>query len=280
MKILILGSNGMLGHMLYNYFKEKNYDVIGTLKEENSELYYDAFLDMENLENIVKKVNPDVVINCIGILNKAAEDNHYLALKLNGLLPHYIDELSKKYNFKFIHVSTDCVFSGKRGKYSEEDLPDALSFYGRSKAIGEINNDRNLTIRTSIVGPDINENGIGLFNWFMKQSNEINGYSKAIWSGVTTLQLAKTIEYLIKNDFSGLHNLVNNESISKHDLLKLFSKYSGKNIKINKDDNFCENKSLINSKSEFNNIIPSYEVMVKEMCEWIKLHKNLYNYDV
>lgn len=280
MNILVLGSNGMLGHMVSTYLKEKNYNVVGTARSKKADYFYDAFNDMEKIEEIIKEVKPNFVINCIGILNKDAENNHYLATKLNSLLPHYLDALSNEYNFKFIHISTDCVFSGEKGQYRETDIQDAKSFYGRSKALGEVNNEKNLTLRTSIVGPDINEKGIGLFHWFMNQEGKVNGYTKAIWSGVTTLQLAKIIEIVLNNNMVGLHHAVNNDSICKRDLLNLFAKYSNKDIEINDFDDFNENKSLINTNEEFNDIIPSYEVMVKEMCDWIKEHKEIYKYNM
>lgn len=276
MKILILGAGGMLGHITYDYFKEKDYEVFGTDLKNKKLIYYDAYENMEDVEKIVDNVKPQVVINCIGILNQVAENNKLLAVKLNSLLPHYLDMLSNKYNYKLIHVSTDCVFSGKRGQYNENDLSDAESFYGRSKALGEIINEKNLTLRTSIVGPDINEKGIGLFNWFMKQEGSINGYSKVIWSGVTTLQLAKVFEYSINNNLTGLHIAVNNEIISKYELLNLFVKYIKKEIEIKPYDGVFENKSMINTKNEFKEVIPSYDEMIKEMCEWIKIHEDKY----
>lgn len=275
MKILVLGKNGMLGHVVYNYFKEQENEVYGTVYNSDG-LVYDAFNNQEKLEDIIKSIKPDVVINCIGILNKAAEDNKTLAVKVNSLLPHYIDNLSSEYNFKFIHVSTDCVFDGKKGKYNEESYPDAISFYGRSKALGEINNNRNLTLRTSIVGPDNNPNGIGLFEWFITQNNPISGYSKVIWTGVTTIELAKCMEKAIANNLTGLHHVVNNDFISKYDLLKLFAKYFNKDIEINENNNVISEKTLIKTEKSFDFKIPTYEKMIEEMRIWVQNHKELY----
>lgn len=275
MKILVLGKNGMLGHVVYNYFKEQENEVYGTVYNSDG-LVYDAFNNQEKLEDIIKSIKPDVVINCIGILNKAAEDNKTLAVKVNSLLPHYIDNLSSEYNFKFIHVSTDCVFDGKKGKYNEESYPDAISFYGRSKALGEINNNRNLTLRTSIVGPDNNPNGIGLFEWFITQNNPISGYSKVIWTGVTTIELAKCMEKAIANNLTGLHHVVNNDFISKYDLLKLFAKYFNKDIEINENNNVISEKTLIKTEKSFDFKILTYEKMIEEMRIWVQNHKELY----
>lgn len=224
-KVLIIGSKGMAGHMIKEYLIQKEYDVYGTFREkeeknlEMNEFYLDAF-DKGKLEEILKKVKPDFVINCIGILNQFAENNPDIAIYVNGYFPHYLDRLSEKYGYKLIHITTDCVFSGKKGNYTEDDFRDADSYYGRSKAIGEVNNNKTLTFRTSIIGPDINKDGIGLFNWFMKQEGKIKGYSNVFWSGVTTLELAKAIEASFNQNISGIVHLVNNKKISKYDLLK------------------------------------------------------------
>lgn len=281
-KVLIIGSKGMAGHMIKEYFTQKGYDVYGTFREkeeknlEANEFYLDAF-DKEKLEEILKKVKPDFVINCIGILNQFAENNPDIAIYVNGYFPHYLDRLSEKYGYKLIHITTDCVFSGKKGNYTEDDFRDADSYYGRSKAIGEVNNNRTLTFRTSIIGPDINKDGIGLFNWFMKQEGKIRGYSNVFWSGVTTLELAKAIEASFSQNISGLIHLVNNEKISKYDLLKLFSKYMNKDIEIEKYEDYFSDKSLIRTKKEFNYKVPKYEKMIEELSEWIEIN-NKYSY--
>lgn len=275
MKILVLGKTGMLGNVVYNYFKDLNEDVIGTSRNKE-DIYYDAYENQEGIVNIIRKYRPNVIINCIGILNKEAEDNKCLAIKVNSLLPHYIDSLSDKYNFKLIHISTDCVFEGTKGNYTETDIADATSFYGRSKAMGEIVNNKNVTLRTSIIGPDNNKEGIGLFEWFINQEGEINGYKNVLWTGVTTIELAKVIETVIKNNIVGLQHVVNNEIISKYDLLKLISKVFNKEIKINEEVNNKSAKTLIRTNKSFDYEIPSYEKMIKEMKEWIIKHKNIY----
>lgn len=275
MRILVLGKTGMLGHVVYTYFKEKSYEVFGTTLDDE-ELYYDAFKDLESIENILEKVRPDAVVNCIGILNQVCENNKVLAVKLNSLLPHYMDSLSEKYNFKFVHVSTDCVFEGTCGKYDENSFPDATSFYGRSKSLGEVKNNRSVTLRTSIVGPDSNPNGIGLFQWFMNQKENVGGYTKVIWTGVTTIELAKQIEVSLLNDLTGLNHVVNNEFISKYDLISLFKKSFKKDIDIYENDSVVSEKTLVRTNSSYAFDIPSYEVMVEEMKEWVVNHKEMY----
>lgn len=275
-KILILGGNGMAGDMIRNYLKENGHEVIVTTRnaEGDNNIFFDVLKDYKELEIIIKKVNPEFVINCIGVLNHFAEENKAGAILINSFLPHYIDSLSNKFNFKLIHISTDCIFEGERGNYIESDLPNASSFYGKTKALGEINNDKNLTFRTSIVGPDINSKGIGLFYWFMIQDSSINGYCNVMWTGVTTLELAKDIEKSFYLNITGLYHLVNNKKISKYDLLNLFKKYTKKNIEIKEDFLFTNDKSLINNRNDFNFKIPDYDEMIKEMCVWINSHKD------
>ncbi|MGL4672444.1 dTDP-4-dehydrorhamnose reductase family protein [Cetobacterium sp.] len=284
-KILVVGSKGMAGHIIKEYLIQNNYDVYSTFRKgegrqelKDKEFYLDVF-DKESLDNILDSVKPEFVVNCVGILNQFAEENPDIAIYVNGYFPHYLDRLSQKYNYKLIHITTDCVFSGKKGDYTENDFRDAESYYGRSKAYGEVNNNRTLTFRTSIIGPDINENGIGLFNWFMKQTGEVKGYSNVIWTGVTTLELAKAIEASFYQNTTGIHHLVNNEKISKYELLKLFKKYMNKNsVQIIDYKDYSSDKSLVRTNFDFNYKVKSYEEMTLEMAEWIKLYKYKYFY--
>ena len=161
--------------------------------------------------------------------------------------------------------------------YYEKSLRDGTTFYDRSKALGEIEDHKNLTFRNSIIGPDMNENGIGLFNWFMKQKGTIKGFTGALWTGVTTLTLAKAMDKAIEENLCGLYNLVNNVSISKYDLLVLFNKYFRNNsLTILKNDDFKLDKSLRSTRKDFSFAVPSYEQMVQEMKEWVAAHSNLY----
>lgn len=279
MKVLVLGCNGMAGHMISLYFAEKGHDVLGFDRSKSNlvkSIAGDAF-NTSALKDIIENGKFDSIINCIGILNQAAEDNKSLATFLNSYFPHFLAEVTEKTDTQVIHMSTDCVFSGKRGAYTENDFPDGETFYDRSKALGELCDSKNITLRNSIVGPDINPNGIGLMNWFMKQSGEINGYTKAMWTGQTTLQLAKTMEVAAKEKASGLYNTVPDHSISKYDLLGLFNQYMKNGaIKINSIDGVVADKSLVRTCFDFNYIIPNYEVMIAELADWMKQHRNLY----
>ncbi len=276
MKILILGSSGMLGHVVTIFFQEKGHEIITTSRDKTNDNYYDAYQDVYAIENIIIRHQPDVVINCIGILNFAAEDHHALATMLNSFLPNYLDDLSVKYHFQFIHITTDCVFNGDKGNYTEDSIPDATSFYGRSKALGEINNNHTLTLRTSIVGPDINPDGIGLFQWFSQQTGDVGGYDEVYWTGVTTIELAKVMEQGIKNHVTGLNHAVNNQKISKYELLNLFEKYFKFNLNLVKDSSYKSDKSLVRTDKSYDFHIPDYETMVKQMYKWVMNHQDIY----
>ncbi|MCM1300263.1 MAG: sugar nucleotide-binding protein [Alistipes senegalensis] len=279
MKILVLGSSGMAGHLITLYLLEQGHDVTAYSRTPFPycrNITGDA-IDMSGFRRMLLGEEWDAVINCIGLLNRVADDNPGMAVYLNSYLPHFVADTLKERKAKFVQMSTDCVFAGNTGPYFENSLRDGNTFYDRTKALGEIEDDKNITFRNSIVGPDINENGIGLFNWFMKQHGTIQGFTGAIWTGVTTLTLAKAMEYALKSGFSGLYNLVNNESISKYDLLCLFNKYFRNNtLRIEKSDALQLDKSLRHQRSDFSFIVPSYEQMVVEMKEWVEQHKKLY----
>jgi dTDP-4-dehydrorhamnose reductase len=276
MKVLVLGSTGMLGHVVKQYFIEKGYEVFCTSRDKQSEYFFDVLDNIKKIEDIIQGISPKVIINCIGILNKVAEDNHDKAVLVNSYLPNYLDVLSQRYKFKLIHISTDCVFDGKKGEYFEDSIKDAKNFYGQSKGLGEIINDRNVTLRTSIIGPDMNVNGIGLFKWFMDQDKEVNGFSNVIWTGVTTLELAKAIEKTVNNNIVGLYHVVNNKKIDKYSLLLLFKEYFKSDIVVNREENYISDKSLISTQVDFDFKIPEYEEMIMEMKEWILEHSSLY----
>ena len=279
MKILVLGCNGMLGHVVSLYLLNRGYDVTGFARDTklNIPIIIGDATDTHNLAGLIRNGNYDVVVNCIGILNQSAENHKAQAVFLNSYLPHYLAEITYKLKTKIVHISTDCVFSGKTGGYTEDSVPDGTSFYDRSKSLGDLCDDKNITIRTSIVGPDINSEGIGLFNWFMRQHDTVNGYAKAIWTGQTTLQLAKTIEASIHSNIVGLHHMVPSTSISKYNLLVLFNKLFRKNsLQIIPNDKVQVDKSLIRTNFSLKYNIPSYEEMLLDMHKWIVDNKKLY----
>lgn len=279
-KILLLGATGMAGHVAYHYLKETNkyeiLDVVFRNKLTADSIVLDV-TDKHATEELIKTVKPDIIVNCIGILIKGSRQHPDNAIYINAYFPHLLERLSSEIDAKLIHISTDCVFSGKKGNYTEYDFKDADDVYGRSKALGEVENDRDLTIRTSIIGPELKQSGEGLFHWFMHQEGKVNGFTDAIWGGVTTLELAKAIDKVIDNNLTGLVHLSNGKGISKYDLLNLFkSIWNRNNIDINPFEGHAVDKSL-QSSTKFNMNVPSYNTMLDEMKSWMDNHKYIYN---
>lgn len=278
-KICVLGANGMAGHVIFNYFTEKGYDTYGIAKgaKETDKTRDIDVLDKITFEKWLDDNSFDVIINCIGLLNEVANNNIDLAIYLNSYLPHWLESKYKETSTKIIHMSTDCVFSGKDGMYKEDSFKDGDTIYDRTKALGEIVNNKDLTFRMSIIGPDFNPKSIGLFNWFMAQSGDINGYSNVYWTGVTTIELARAMEEAIKQDLTGLYHLVPDTNISKYNLLKLFQNVFNRNdININEDSSKVSNKSLVRTRNDFDFKVNSYEDMVINMRNWVENHFDLY----
>ncbi|MCZ4242911.1 dTDP-4-dehydrorhamnose reductase family protein [Pedobacter punctiformis] len=281
-KVFIIGSKGMAGHVIYTYLKENtNFEIIDVARGTDSHApsYQVDVTDFKVLSQILEKEKPDYVVNCIGILNRDAEDNPEKSILLNSYFPHFLAKIGKIINFKLIHISTDCVFDGKKGSYTEDSIKDGQGFYAETKALGEVTYGNNLTIRTSIIGPELKQDGIGLFHWFMQQNGKINGYNEAFWSGVTTIELAKAVHQAILQNAIGLQHLVNNKKINKYELTTLFKNIFNKaDVEIAPYDGYKVDKSLIKTKQDFNYEVPEYEVMIKEMKDWMIKHKDLYSY--
>ena len=281
-KVVVIGCKGMAGHVVKTCLESTGvYDVWGIARgiDSGQKLINLDVSNTKELESILDNGSFDVVINCIGLLNKTAEDNPELAVWFNSYFPQLLASYGKKHNFKLVHISTDCVFSGKEGGYKEDSFKNGIGFYAQSKALGEVINAKDLTFRTSIIGPELNENGIGLFHWFMSQNDEIFGYSEAYWSGVTTIELAKGIHEAIKQDLTGLYHFVNSSKISKFDLVNEFnSNFRDGGINIISKSDYKVDKSLINTRDDFNYTINSYKIMIKEMKNWILDYKNIYKH--
>jgi len=279
-KILLLGSAGMAGQILkLELLKLSDQIELVDVARNNKISKPKIQMDITNfvqLEDIINTGKFDFIINCVGLLNSFAEEHPDQAILINSYLPHFLEKTTSSTNTKIIHISTDCVFSGKSGNYKESDFKDGIGFYAQSKALGEVINDKDLTIRTSIIGPDLNIRGIGLFKWLMNQNGVINGYTKAFWSGVSTVHLSKVILEIINRSIipTGLIHLTNNAKISKFDLLNIIKNvFELENVEIVEYNNYEVDKSLVNTRNDLNIQVPGYLEMILEMREWMIKNK-------
>lgn len=279
-KIAILGSAGMLGHMVYTYLNSlSRYDIVDAsypFKLHPKSRLLDV-TDKNALETFIKTEQPDVLVNCIGALIKGSKNNPANAIFLNSYLPHFLVSILRKNKGRLIHISTDCVFSGKKGRYVETDFRDADDVYGRSKALGEIINDIDVTLRTSIIGPELKQEGEGLFHWFMQQSGTVKGFTQALWSGVTTLELAKVVGKVIEQNTTGLIHITNGRPIAKFNLLQeIQTVFNRSDIIIEKDAGVVTDKSLVSVRNDLKYNVASYTTMIEEMKSFMAENKFLY----
>lgn len=256
MKILILGGNGMLGHQLFLHFNKKHqvkvtlrsnkntYEKFKIFNNENA-FYNVDISNLKSVENLILDFKPEVVINGIGITHKGRETDVIGSIEVNALLPHHVAQACKKVNAKFFQISTDCVFLGTVGNYTETDVPDAQNLYGRTKLLGEVEYDNCLTLRTSIIGLEIDHKH-SLVEWFLSQKTEIKGFDLAIFSGVTTLELSRVIERLLDKKYCEMKGIwhVSSQAISKFQLLSNIKESLGLPVKIYRDEIFQINRSL------------------------------------
>lgn len=257
MRILILGGDGMLGHRLLEHLSP-NHDVRVTLRrgpsdyeryelfDEGNAYYGVEVLDQDKLTEVVADFRPEAVVNAVGIVKqRGAAKEAIPSLEVNSLLPHRLALLCRAANSRLVHVSTDCVFSGKTGGYTEEDVPDAEDLYGRTKLLGEVAEPGAVTLRTSIIGLELSRK-TGLIEWFLAQKGEIRGFRRAVYTGLTTAELSRVIERVLSGH-PGLHGVwqVASEPINKHDLLVRFSEILGReDVRITPDDAVKIDRSL------------------------------------
>jgi len=281
MRILILGGDGMLGHQLFKQLKN-SHDVRVTLRQDLA--VYKKFMlfstkntypDIDvrspgKLSEVLADFHPDAVVNAIGIVKQLPEASESIpSIEINALFPHRLALLCKNINARMIHLSTDCVFSGKKGNYRESDTSDPDDLYGRTKFLGEVTQKHCLTLRTSMFGQELSRKK-NLLEWFLAQKETVHGYKKFVFSGFTTLELSRVIEnmILIFPDASGIYH-VSSDPISKYDLLSLIKTRLKLPIEIIPDESFACDRSLNSSKfrQEFNYNPPSWEEMIDELCK-------------
>jgi dTDP-4-dehydrorhamnose reductase len=281
MRVLILGAAGMLGHQLCLQFRER-YETWATVRKLNPDDGVRELLPRERLiEGVdafqlqsviaaIAQVKPDVIINCIGIIKQLqSAKNPVISLTVNALFPHHLHQLAQISGARLIHFSTDCVFSGKRGMYTEADISDAEDLYGRTKYLGEVAGEGALTIRSSIIGRELSTQS-GLVEWFLSnEGGKVRGFRKAIYSGFTTAVMAEIISNLLEHhpQLSGVYQ-ISSEPINKYELLLLVRDAFGANITIEPDDDFVIDRSLDSSRfrAETGFTPPSWEKMIADLA--------------
>ncbi|MEZ7911445.1 MAG: SDR family oxidoreductase [Propionivibrio sp.] len=259
--ILVLGASGMLGNAVLRVFSESDgFDVLGTVRSNRAlkllppsvQQRLISGVDVENVDSLLAvfgQVKPDVVINCIGLVKQLSEaDNPLSAIPINSLLPHRLARVCALSDSRLVHMSTDCVFSGVKGMYCEADIPDATDLYGRSKLLGEVDYPNAITLRTSIIGHEL-EGARSLVGWFLSQSGSVRGFKKALFSGLPTVEVARLIrDFVLPNaQLRGLYH-VSADPINKYDLLRLVADAYGKVIDIKADESFVIDRSLDSSR--------------------------------
>jgi dTDP-4-dehydrorhamnose reductase len=260
-RIVILGASGMLGNALTRYFsQEPDCLVTGTVRsqksidpfpknlQENIVWGIDA-IDFETVREFIKAQRPNIVINCVGLVKQLSDANDpLLALPINSLFPHMLARCCAEYSARLVHMSTDCVFNGSKGGYLDDDIPDAQDLYGISKRLGEVDYTNAITLRTSIIGHEL-DGSRSLVDWFLSQKESVKGFSKAVFSGLPTVEIARIIkDYVIPNEkLHGVYH-VSADPINKYDLLKLLANIYGHDTKVIKDVKFIIDRSLNSSR--------------------------------
>lgn len=257
MKILVLGVTGMLGNAMFRVMSAvPGFEAYGTIRSESGRRHFSGDLaaylvsgvDVENHDSLVSafaQTQPDVVINCVGLVKQLADANDpLLAVPINTLLPHRLASLCRAAKARLVHISTDCVFSGARGNYLEDDFPDAYDLYGRSKLLGEVDYPHAITLRTSIIGHELAGHR-SLVGWFLEQKGAVKGYNKAIFSGLPTVELARVVRDVVlpSPHLHGLYHVAA-DPINKYELLKLVARIYQKDIEIVPDDSLVIDRSL------------------------------------
>lgn len=270
MKIILIGAGGMLGYVTYQYLSSQGHQVAGVTRTRKLPgMTCLDVTDQRGTEAFLKKTPCDAIVNCAALLVKASEENKSAAVKLNAWFPHWLAEYCARHGIYLIQVSTDGVFSGETGGYDEDAPSDADSFYGKSKFLGEVS-DGALTVRSGFWGPDVNPNGLGLFNWFMRQTGPVLGYSKAIFNGVSSLEFAQFVNQAIKKRWTGIFHLCAAEPISKYDFLLLQKEIFDRQVSIYPNDSVCVNRRLNNSRADILYKEKTFAQMMEELWPWLQ----------
>lgn len=280
MRVLVLGAGGMAGHVLVEYLATQGHEVESLARRSapSGPTHLVDVHDLGALDRLVATGGYDVVVNGIGLLIEAAEANPADAALVNAHLPHRLAQLLAGTAARLVHISTDCVFSGANGPYEECAPYDGQRVYDRSKALGEVTNDKDLTIRTSIIGPELSAPGTGLFAWFARQRGPVQGYSRALWTGVTTLELARVVEAVLREPVppTGLRHVVPDGHVSKLCLLQLMDQTFQARLEIAAVDRPVLDKRLLLGSGAGPFRARGYSTMLGQMRDWIRERPHLY----
>lgn len=283
MKVMVLGVTGMLGNTIFRFLSsDSSLVVCGTARNKNARQYFPCNLSSQihvdvnaehhdSIANIFATFRPDIVINCIGLVKQLADaDNPLLVIPINTLLPHQLAAHCHAIGARLIHISTDCVFSGSRGNYVETDFPDAYDLYGRTKLLGEVDCPHTITLRTSIIGHELSGHR-SLINWFLTQQGSVKGFTRAIFSGLPTIELATIIRDVVlqRPELHGIYHVASNP-INKFDLLQLVAKTYGKSIEIIASEDLVIDRSLNADlfRKTTGYVPPEWPVLVQRMHEF------------
>jgi dTDP-4-dehydrorhamnose reductase len=280
MKVLVIGASGMIGSTVLRVLSEKkDWDVFGSVRDQRVMRFFTPNVaehllfgvDVENSDSLIRvfdSIRPEIVINCAGITkHKLLAEDPLAFVPINTLMPHKLAGLCKLTDARLIHVSSDCVFSGTKGNYTEDDTPDALDMYGKSKALGEVSYPHAITLRTSTIGHELHSK-FGLLDWFLSQQLHCKGYARAFFSGLPSVVFAEIIRDIVipRSDLSGTHH-ISAKSINKFDLLKLIAKTYDKQIDIERDERLIIDRSLNSSRFQMATgyIAPEWPELIKIM---------------
>jgi len=292
-KLLIIGGTGMIGHKLFQLLGQAYPETYATVRQVISSPPFNRIpflqsnkvitnidvMNLDSLRGVILDLKPDYILNCVGIIkqHKVKVAMASPCIRINSLLPHELVEIASEYGGRVIHFSTDCVFDGKRGLYTEDDIPNARDIYGKSKAMGEVLYDNALTLRTSIIGREL-INHLSLMDWFLMQTgSQIRGFTRAIYSGITTNQMAKVIELILKKfpTLNGLYQVVA-DPISKYELLMLVREIFRIKVDIESYDDFVIDRSMKGEKfkSATGYESPPWKNMIEELAAETQLYKS------
>jgi len=279
-KVLVIGASGMIGSTVLRVLSEKNdWEVFGSVRDGSVKRFFSESIaarlmvgvDVEQTTHLVKlldQIRPDVVVNCAGLTkHKPEADDPLVSIPINTLMPHRLAGLCKLICARLIHISTDCVFSGEKGRYAEDDFADARDVYGKSKALGELHYPHTITLRTSTIGHEL-QSQYGLLDWFLSQEGRCKGYYRAIFSGLPTVVFAQVIRDVVipRDELSGLYHVAA-KPINKYELLELIAEVYGKTIDIVPEDKLVIDRSLDSTRFQLATgyIAPEWPELIKLM---------------